>query len=35
MFDVFLRQRAETIGEPFRPFEMDDYRLYVDGKPRG
>jgi beta-phosphoglucomutase family hydrolase len=34
MFDAFLTQRAAATGEPFRPFEMDDYRLYVDGKPR-
>jgi beta-phosphoglucomutase family hydrolase len=34
-FDAFLRARAETGGEPFRPFEIDpDYRVYVDGKPR-
>jgi beta-phosphoglucomutase family hydrolase len=33
-FDAFLKQRAEATGEPFRPFEMDDYRLYVDGRPR-
>jgi alpha,alpha-trehalase len=34
MFDAFLRQRAEATPEPFAPFEMDDYRLYVDGRPR-
>lgn len=34
MFDAFLKQRAEATDEPFRPFEMDDYRLYVDGMPR-
>ncbi len=34
MFDAFLEQRAAATGEPFRPFEMDDYRLHVDGKPR-
>jgi beta-phosphoglucomutase family hydrolase len=34
MFDAFLRQRAEASSEPFAPFEMDDYRLYVDGRPR-
>jgi alpha,alpha-trehalase len=34
MFDAFLSQRAEATGEPFAPFEMDDYRLYVDGRPR-
>ena len=35
MFDAFLRQRAETTGEPFVPFDpADDYNAYVDGKPR-
>lgn len=34
MFDRFLRGRAATTGEPFRPFTDDDYRRYVDGKPR-
>jgi beta-phosphoglucomutase family hydrolase len=34
MFDAYLKQRAAATGEPFRPFEMEDYRLYVDGKPR-
>ena len=34
MFDGFLRQRADATGELFRPFEMDDYRQYVDGMPR-
>ena len=34
MFDAFLRRRAEATGEPFRPFEMEDYGLYVDGRPR-
>lgn len=34
LFDDFLKQRASRLGEPFVPFEMDDYRLYVDGKPR-
>lgn len=29
-FDGFLERR----GEPFRPFTPDDYRQYVDGKPR-
>jgi alpha,alpha-trehalase len=34
-FDEFLRQSAETSGEPFRPFDIEsDYRRYVDGKPR-
>ncbi len=34
MFDEFLRGRAERLGEPFRPFERDDYNRYVDGVPR-
>ena len=35
MFDGFLHKRALERGEAFRPFDLDnDYRLYVDGKPR-
>ena len=36
MFDTFLlRHRAETRGEPLELFDIDDdYRRYVDGKPR-
>lgn len=35
MFDAFLRQRAETSGTPFRPFEIaTDYPRYVDGRLR-
>lgn len=34
MFDGFLKQRADATGEPLQPFEIDDYRLYVDGRPR-
>src|SRR5690606_14735225 len=34
LFDDFLKQRASRLGEPFKPFDMDDYRRYVDGKPR-
>lgn len=35
MFDGYLRRRAEKLGEPFEPFDIDaDYKLYVDGKPR-
>lgn len=33
-FDGFLRARAKTTGEPFRPFTDEDYRRYVDGRPR-
>jgi HAD superfamily hydrolase (TIGR01509 family) len=34
MFDEFLQKRAAQGGEAFRPFDLTDYRLYVDGKPR-
>lgn len=34
MFDDFLRRRAEHLGEPFQPFERDDYNRHVDGVPR-
>jgi beta-phosphoglucomutase family hydrolase len=35
MFDEYLRKRATETGEAFRPFDLaEDYRLYVDGKPR-
>lgn len=35
MFDAYLRARADRLGEPFREFTVeDDYRPYVDGKPR-
>jgi len=35
LFDAFLRRRARTRGEPFRPFDAGaDYRAYVDGRPR-
>jgi trehalose-phosphatase len=34
LFDAFLRERAARTGEPFRPFELEDYRRYVDGRPR-
>ena len=35
MFDAYLRERSEQIGEPFRPFEIaTDYATYVDGKLR-
>jgi len=35
MFDDYLRQRAQSTGEPFKPFdERSDYDEYVDGKPR-
>jgi beta-phosphoglucomutase family hydrolase len=35
MFDDYLRQRAASRGEEFRPFDLAvDYLRYVDGKPR-
>jgi beta-phosphoglucomutase family hydrolase len=35
MFDDFLKERADTGGEPFAPFDIeDDYKAHVDGKPR-
>jgi len=35
LFDAFLKQRAEEVGEAFVPFDIEsDYRRYVDGKPR-
>jgi beta-phosphoglucomutase family hydrolase len=35
MFDDFLRERAESTGTEFVPFDSrHDYDAYVDGKPR-
>ena len=35
MFDAFLQRRAADAGETFVPFDIeDDYKRYVDGKPR-
>jgi beta-phosphoglucomutase family hydrolase len=35
MFDAYLQTRSARTGEPFRPFDPeDDYRAYVDGRPR-
>lgn len=35
MFDAYLQERADRIGEPFKPFEIaTDYGRYVDGKLR-
>ena len=35
MFDEYLQKRATQRGEAYRPFDLaNDYRLYVDGKPR-
>jgi beta-phosphoglucomutase family hydrolase len=35
MFDEYLRQRAQRVGQQFVPFDpVRDYDEYVDGKPR-
>lgn len=34
LFDAFLEERAERVGDPFRPFRDEDYLTYVDGKAR-
>jgi trehalose-phosphatase len=34
MFDRFLRRRADATGGSFSPFTDDDYRRYIDGRPR-
>jgi beta-phosphoglucomutase-like phosphatase (HAD superfamily) len=35
MFDDFLRKHAGSSQQPFTPFDTeDDYKRYVDGKPR-
>lgn len=34
LFDDYLRLREKKYGEPFRPFAAEDYRAYVDGRPR-
>jgi len=34
LFDGYLTARAQRLGEELIPFSSDDYRLYVDGKPR-
>lgn len=35
LFDTYLWERSQRLGEPFRPFDFEaDYRRYVDGKPR-
>lgn len=34
LFDEFLASRPERSGEEQRPFDAQDYRTYVDGKPR-
>jgi alpha,alpha-trehalase len=34
LFDAFLFDRAAQVGEVARPFNEDDYRRFVDGKPR-
>jgi trehalose 6-phosphate phosphatase len=34
LFDEYLRERQARLGEPFRPFEHDDYLRFLDGRPR-
>jgi len=35
LFDAYLADRAERVGEPFVPFDLQgDYHTHVDGKPR-
>lgn len=34
VFDGFLEQRAKLDQRPYVPFSSDDYRRYVDGRPR-
>jgi trehalose-phosphatase len=34
LFDAYLRERSERTGEPLRPFTDEDYRTFVDGRPR-
>lgn len=34
MFNEYLRARSERPGEDHAPFEEQDYREYVDGRPR-
>jgi len=34
LFDAYLEARATRLGDPFVPFSGDDYRRFVDGKPR-
>lgn len=35
LFDNFLKQYSQVTGVPFEPFDIQqEYRLYVDGKPR-
>ncbi len=34
VFDTFLQSLSGDTGQPFRPFTIDDYSQYVDGKPR-
>jgi beta-phosphoglucomutase family hydrolase len=34
LFDGFFGDRAASTGEVFRPFTVDDYRRFIDGRPR-
>lgn len=33
-FDAYMEQRSQRTGEALRPFSSEDYRRFVDGKPR-
>lgn len=34
VFDEYLKERERRFGERFQPFTDEDYRRYVDGRPR-
>ena len=34
VLDALLHSLADETGQPFRPFTIDDYSRYVDGRPR-
>jgi alpha,alpha-trehalase len=34
VLDALLQSLADETGQPFRPFTIDDYSRYVDGRPR-
>src|SRR5262249_11454901 len=34
MFDEYLKKWSQQNKQPFRPFDDNDYKVYVDGKPR-
>src|SRR5262249_8015830 len=33
-FDAFFEGRTRRTGVPFAPFTLEDYRNYIDGRPR-